>query len=200
MIRTEWRTNGDRDAILVVDAGDDTVLAAYPVDSVGLSAFLISSQLPFASARGTGDCGVRPDDWGEAVLSRAATGEILFIEPELYWDRIHLLYRSRGVDYDALPHTLAGPLPNNMRIGTDMELDKGTGTSSQAPRDSPVSVPFRELPAGTILRLKSGATAEVLANPGDGAWLLVKIVESDANHVEEGSEEMVFFTDVEGIR
>jgi hypothetical protein len=56
------------------------------------------------------------------------------------------------------------------------------------------------LPEGTTVRLKSGATAEVIGNPGDGAWLLVRIVESADEPSTVGGEEMVFFTDVEGAR
>jgi hypothetical protein len=59
---------------------------------------------------------------------------------------------------------------------------------------------FRELPPGARVELKRGATAEVVGNPGDGAWLLVRIVEAPADPSEVGSEELVFFTDVAGAR
>ena len=59
---------------------------------------------------------------------------------------------------------------------------------------------FRELPEGTRIELQSGASAEVIGNPGDGGWLLVRILESPSDPSEVGSEEMVFFTDVKGAR
>jgi hypothetical protein len=59
---------------------------------------------------------------------------------------------------------------------------------------------YRELAEGTVVELKSGAVAEVIGNPGDGAWLLVRITESPEAPNEVGSEELVFFTDVQGAR
>jgi hypothetical protein len=56
------------------------------------------------------------------------------------------------------------------------------------------------LPEGTTVHLKTGARAEVIGNPGDGAWLLVRIVEAADDPSAVGREEMVFFTDVEGAR
>jgi hypothetical protein len=66
-------------------------------------------------------------------------------------------------------------------------------------QETRISTSYRELPVGTRLQLKSGATAVVIANPADGAWLLVRILESDDGSAI-GSEEMVFFTDVEGAQ
>jgi hypothetical protein len=62
------------------------------------------------------------------------------------------------------------------------------------------TVAFRDLPEGTIVKLRNGSTAEVTGNPRDGAWLLVKIVEPGPDPAQLGSEEMVFFTDVIGQR
>ena len=39
-----------------------------------------------------------PEVWGDLVISRAADGDILFIDPELYWNGIAELFRSRGDD------------------------------------------------------------------------------------------------------
>ena len=55
------------------------------------------------------------------------------------------------------------------------------------------TVAFRNLPEGTIVKLRNGSTAEVTGNPRDGAWLLVKIVEPGPDLAQLGSEEMVFF-------
>jgi hypothetical protein len=62
------------------------------------------------------------------------------------------------------------------------------------------STEFRELPEGTRIELHTGAIAEVIGNPGDGGWLLVRILESPSDPSEVDSEEMVFFTDVKGAR
>lgn len=62
---------------------------------------------------------------------------------------------------------------------------------------------FRDIPVGTKVRMVkedpwNGGVAEVVGNPRDGAWLLVKFIEHpDASKV--GTEDMLFFQYVEGI-
>lgn len=58
---------------------------------------------------------------------------------------------------------------------------------------------YRTLPAGLSLKLKDGAIARIIENPGDGAYLLAAIVESPAQPERVGSEEMIYFLDVEGV-
>jgi hypothetical protein len=41
----------------------------------------------------------QPEAWGELVLSRADSGAVLTIDPELFWERVHQWFRSRGVDF-----------------------------------------------------------------------------------------------------
>ena len=38
-----------------------------------------------------------PDTWGELVVSRADSGEIIYLEPALFWERVHRCFRARGV-------------------------------------------------------------------------------------------------------
>jgi hypothetical protein len=75
----------------------------------------------------------------------------------------------------------------------------------QVDRDDPVkavndSILIRELPPGAAIALRDGAAAEVVANPGDGGWLFVKITTCAADPDRVGAEEMVFCTDVVGAR
>lgn len=58
---------------------------------------------------------------------------------------------------------------------------------------------FRELPEGVHLNLSDGAVAEIVANAGDGAWLMVKIVEDQNNPDRVGDEEPVFFAEVDSV-
>lgn len=44
---------------------------------------------------------------------------------------------------------------------------------------------------GQVIRLKSGGTAEVVENVGDGMWLKAKF--------ENGDEELVFCEDITGL-
>jgi hypothetical protein len=41
-----------------------------------------------------------PAAWGHLVIARGASGEVLTMDPELYWEGIYAWFRSRGVDYD----------------------------------------------------------------------------------------------------
>ncbi len=61
------------------------------------------------------------------------------------------------------------------------------------------SATFRELPEGLKVKLASGAIAEIIGNPGDGAVLLIKILEDPKDPSQVGQEETVFFTDVRGV-
>ena len=61
------------------------------------------------------------------------------------------------------------------------------------------AVIYRELPVGARVRRKDGAILEVTGNPGDGAWLMVRVVEAPNNPASVGQEDMIFFTDVEGV-
>ena len=52
------------------------------------------------------------------------------------------------------------------------------------------------LAPGTHVRLVGDAIAEVVANPQDGVWLLVRYVAAPGNPEQVGTEEMVFAEDV----
>jgi len=49
-----------------------------------------------------------------------------------------------------------------------------------------------EVQPGQVIRLKNGATAEVIENIGDGMWLNARF--------EDGSEELVFCEDILGVQ
>ena len=52
------------------------------------------------------------------------------------------------------------------------------------------------LEPGTRLRLVGDAVAEVMANPQDGVWLLLRYIAAPHNPSQLGSEEMVFAEDI----
>ena len=58
---------------------------------------------------------------------------------------------------------------------------------------------YRDLPVGARVKRRDGAILEVTGNPGDGAWLLVRVVEDPHEPARVGEEDMVFFTDVEAV-
>ena len=61
------------------------------------------------------------------------------------------------------------------------------------------AVIYRDLPVGARVKRRDGAILEVIGNPGDGAWLLVRVVENPNDPSSIGEEDMVFFTDVEAV-
>ena len=58
---------------------------------------------------------------------------------------------------------------------------------------------FRDLPEGLRLRMVSGAIVEIVENARNGAILVVRVVENEANPSSVGDEEYVFFTDVKEV-
>ncbi|HLQ34022.1 MAG TPA: hypothetical protein VK457_15150 [Chloroflexota bacterium] len=52
-----------------------------------------------------------------------------------------------------------------------------------------------EVQPGAMLRLKSGATIEVVSNPGDGVWVIGRYL-AGQDQATEGDEEMVCITDI----
>lgn len=57
---------------------------------------------------------------------------------------------------------------------------------------------FRDFPEGTKIRLRTGEIAEITANPRDGGWLFIRIVESD-DPARVGHEDMAYLLDVVGV-
>ena len=103
-VRVEWRTRGDMDDTLLVVDDDDTVRQAVPAAAPVLRDFLNDMVGLDAWQQGPAVAEDRrsPAAWGELVIARARTGEVLTMDPELFWEGIYLWFRSRGVD----PHPL----------------------------------------------------------------------------------------------
>jgi hypothetical protein len=49
-----------------------------------------------------------------------------------------------------------------------------------------------ELEPGVKIRLADGATAEVVSNPRDGVWILVRYLNTPGDAAQVGTEELVF--------
>ena len=62
-----------------------------------------------------------------------------------------------------------------------------------APNDA---VMITDLPEGTQVRLRNGNIVEITANPRDGGWIFVKIVENANDPNTVGDEDMSFCVDV----
>jgi hypothetical protein len=55
---------------------------------------------------------------------------------------------------------------------------------------------IQNLEAGARVRLANGATAEVVANPRDGVWVLLRYLSFAADPSRVGTEELVFAREV----
>jgi hypothetical protein len=71
--------------------------------------------------------------------------------------------------------------------------------SDSALEGNNAAVIYRDLPVGARVKHKDGAILEVTGNPGDGAWLLIRVVEDPNDPASVGQEDMVFFTDVVAV-
>jgi len=103
--RIEWRTKGKGDdALLFIrefgEAGD-TVMKSWDANE-GLIEDFLNDMDGLDTANSQLEVGVdqrHPEQWGNLVLSRAEQGgDVLAIDPEIYWDKIFYWFRSRGVD------------------------------------------------------------------------------------------------------
>jgi hypothetical protein len=103
MLTAEWRTKGPQDDVVLVLEGG-TVREALAGSQIVISRFLTEQLKDLDTWRGesqaAGEKG-NPEIWGELVISRADTGEVLDADPELLWQGIYLWFRSQGVDYDS---------------------------------------------------------------------------------------------------
>lgn len=63
----------------------------------------------------------------------------------------------------------------------------------------PAALNLLTLVPGTRVRLVNEATAEIVDNPRDGVWLLLRYLSVPDDPAQVGTEEMVFAEDVVGL-
>jgi hypothetical protein len=102
-VRIEWRSRrGGDDSIVAVDDNNNSVIGYWTANLELLTDFLNDMKNLDPRGRNGLDTSQRqPQYWGDLVLSRDQSGDVLDIEPQLYWEGIAYWYRSRGLD----PHT-----------------------------------------------------------------------------------------------
>ena len=102
-LTAEWRTKGELvDAVIILD-DKGAVREALPASQAVLSRYLAQQVDDLETWRGElpvdGDKR-HPEAWGELVIARAGDGEIIVVEPELFWQGIYVWFRAHGVDYN----------------------------------------------------------------------------------------------------
>jgi hypothetical protein len=92
------------DTLLVVDDDDNTVCQAVAAAPTVLRDFLndMVDLDTWRQGPSVAEDKRSPAAWGALVIARAKTGEVLTMDPELFWEGIYLWFRSQGVD----PHPL----------------------------------------------------------------------------------------------
>ena len=100
----EWRVRDGSDAITVVDPNGAVAEVAIP-DEVVLKDYLaVTADLnhwrKWTVWRSVNADKSDPEAWGELVMGRSENGDILTVDPELFWERVYRWFRSRGIDYN----------------------------------------------------------------------------------------------------
>ena len=102
--RLEWRSRAEGDdTLLAVEEGSDAVVKAWAANTDLLTDFLndmegLDRDYEVKSGNGVDHIHRRPQEWGDLVMSRSDAGDVLWIDPELYWDGIAHWFRSKGRD------------------------------------------------------------------------------------------------------
>lgn len=100
-MRIEWRTRAEGDdALLAVNDEGNSVIRMWVADAPLITDFL-NDMLGLNAPEGRNglDLSQRdPQQWGRLVLARSESGDILHVDPELYWDKMSYWFRSRGDD------------------------------------------------------------------------------------------------------
>jgi hypothetical protein len=96
--RIEWRSRAEGDDVLLKVQDDGHVVDAWDANPALLKDFL-NDMTGFADGGGAIATDANdPQHWGRLVVARSEDGDVLFIDPESYWDRIGYWFRSRGDD------------------------------------------------------------------------------------------------------
>jgi hypothetical protein len=105
-LRIEWRSKAEGDdTLLAVEDDSDFVVEAWEANPLRLTDFLNDMEDFNAHGRDGRDSQSQyPDEWGALVLARSAEGDVLGIDPQLYWEGVAYWFRSRGDD----PHPWRG--------------------------------------------------------------------------------------------
>jgi hypothetical protein len=104
-LRIEWRSRAEGDdTILAIEDGSNAVMKAWTADADLLTDFLndMTGLDPSGPNPKTGN-GVdhtqhAPQEWGELVMARSEAGDVINVNPQLYWEGIAHWFRSQGRD------------------------------------------------------------------------------------------------------
>lgn len=75
-------------------------------------------------------------------------------------------------------------------------MDKERDISQAFSKSPSELLNIRELEAGDRINIENGGTAEIVENPRDGVWLIVRYLTYPGDDSKEGSEDMIFCEEV----
>jgi len=104
--RLEWRSraavDGDRknDSLLAIEEGTNKVMEAWPIEPELLADFLndMDNLANYGGSETIEASLLNPTNWGDLVIARSLSGEVLSVDPQLYWEGIGNWFRSQGND------------------------------------------------------------------------------------------------------
>jgi hypothetical protein len=81
---------------------------------------------------------------------------------------------------------------------TDKDQKRGAGTMARL-EGVVLTLDLVAIEEGTRVKLRDGEIAEVVDNPRDGMWILLRFLEAPDEPERMGTEELVFWADVLGV-
>ena len=103
-VSVEWRIHDGSDAIVVVDPTARVAEVVIPDAGVLKDYLAVTGHLErwrkWTGWRSVDGEERDPEAWGEVVIGRAASGEVLNVDPELFWEGIRRWFRAHGGDYN----------------------------------------------------------------------------------------------------
>ena len=106
-LRMEWRSRSEGDdTILVVETDSNAVVKSWTADADLLADFLNdmagldpkSSDSSAKTGNGVDHTQRSLQEWGALVMARSDAGDVITIDPQLYWEGIAHWFRSQGRD------------------------------------------------------------------------------------------------------
>ena len=76
---------------------------------------------------------------------------------------------------------------------------KNSGNSSVTRLEGVLTLDLVAIEEGARVILRDGEIAEVVDNPRDGMWIILRFLEAPDDPARVGSEELVFWADVLGV-
>jgi len=100
-MRIEWRhSKQSGDVLVAVDESANTPLVVWEASGASLADFLneMAESRDRSRRAADGIAAEAPEALGDLVVARSDDGEVLWVNPELYWDRVGAVFRARGED------------------------------------------------------------------------------------------------------